>query len=116
MRCSSAIASWMDDPASSRRRRRDVVPSSERNVRRRCPIPELVASRRQRREEAAAATLAARVGAVSGRNVRPRLSIPSNLLPATDSVVLASASVAVAPRRYVVPSELNSKLFYFKKL
>ena len=105
----------MDAPPS-RRRCREAAPSTKRNVHRRCTIPDLVASRRRRREEAAAATLSTRVGAVSSRNVRPRPSIPSNLLPATDYVVLASASVAVAPRRYVVPSELNSKLFYFKKL
>ena len=105
----------MDAPPSWRRCR-EAAPSTERNMRRRCTIPDLVASRRRRREEAAAATLAARVSAVSGRNVRPRPSMPSTPLPATAFVVSASASVAVAPRRYVVPSELNSKLFYFKKL
>ena len=103
----------MDVPACFWRRCREVLPSSERNVRRRCSIPDLVASRRRRRDEAAAATLAARVGAVAGRNVRPRQYVlPA---PLTGTVIAASASdyVPIEPRRYMVPSEFSSRILLF---
>ena len=97
----------MGVPGPSRRRAREGVPSSERNVRRRCPIPDLVASRRRRREEAAANTLAAHVDAVSGRNVRPRMPLPP--IPCSPNAVAGSSSgsVSVPPRNYVVLSELT---------
>ena len=103
----------MDVPACSRRRCREVLPSSERNVLRRCSIPDLVASRRRRRDEAAAATLAARVGAVAGRNVRPRQYVlPA---PLTGTAIAASASdyVPIEPRRYMVASEFSSGILLF---
>ena len=102
----------MDAPPS-RRRCREAAPSTERNVRRRCTIPDLVASRRRRREEAAAATLAARVGAACGRNVRPRLPMRPVPFPAMAVVVSTSTSIPVGPRRCVVASEFSSKLCHF---
>ena len=58
----------MDPPASSRRRCRESIIPGGRNVRPRCPAPDLVSSRRRRREAAVEATLAARVDAGCGRN------------------------------------------------
>jgi len=48
----------MDVPVPSRRRCRESAPSVGRNVRPRCPRPDLTQSRRWRRDEAAAATFA----------------------------------------------------------
>jgi len=53
----------MDVPGPSRRRSRETASLVGRNVRPRCPLPDLVQSRHRRHEEAAAATLAARAAA-----------------------------------------------------
>jgi len=95
----------MDVPIPSRCCCRDSVPASARNVRPRCPIPDLVASRRRRREEAAAATLAARASAASGRNVRPRLPVPRFPSPFTVPFVLPLPYVPAGQRRCIVPRD-----------
>jgi len=97
----------MDVPIPSRCCCRDSVPASARNVRPRCPIPDLVASRRRRREEAATATLAARASAASGRNVRPRLPVPRFPSPFTVPFVLPLPYVPAGQRRCIVPSEYD---------
>jgi len=72
-----------------------------------------VASRRRRRDEAAAATLAARVGAVAGRNVRPRQYVLPAPLTGTAIVASASDYVPIEPRRYMVASEFSSRILLF---
>ena len=97
----------MDVPCPSRCRCRETDSPPARNVRSRCPTPDLVQSRRRRREEVAAATLAARAAAGSGRNVRPRLALPHVPLSTPTAAISALEYVSVAPRRYRVLSELT---------
>jgi len=105
----------MDVPCPSWRRCREDIPSSARNVRARCPVPNLAASQRRCREEAAAATLAARAGAVSARNVRQRVPLPRVPFSGTAAAVssqnpafAAQNPSFAAPRHYVVVREFSS--------
>ena len=117
----------MDVPCPSRRRSRECGPSLGRNMRPRCPRPDLNQLRRRRREEAVAATFAARaaasrrleespagalpacVSAASDRNVSPNLLLSRASCSALAPNIPGTANASPAPRRCTTLSELPSK-------
>ena len=68
-------------------------------MRPRCSTPDLVSSRRRRREAAAEATLAARVDAGCGKNVRLRLPSPHVAISGHPPAVSVLSSAPAAPTK-----------------